>query len=40
LLDRPEQTARLVEVHVVGPTDEGRKALGTGSAPPRPSPVR
>jgi len=27
LLDRPEQSARLVEVRVVGPTIEGRKAL-------------
>ena len=27
LLDRPEQPARLVEVRVVGPTVEGRKAL-------------
>ena len=27
LLDRPEQSARLVEVHIVGPAVEGRKAL-------------
>ena len=31
LLDRPEQTARLVEADVVGPTVEGREALCTGS---------
>ncbi len=31
LLDRPEQPARLVEVHVVGPTVEGRKALCAGA---------
>ena len=30
LLDRPEQPPRLVEVDVVGPTVEGRKALGAG----------
>ena len=30
LLDRPKQTARLVEVHVVGPAVEGRQALGAG----------
>ena len=30
LLDRPEQTARLVEVHVVRPAVEGRQALGAG----------
>ena len=34
LLDRPEQPARLVEVHVVGPAVEGRKALGAGSPAP------
>ena len=30
LLDRPEQPARLVEVGIVGPAVEGRKALGAG----------
>ena len=34
LLDRPEQPARLVETHVVGPAVEGRKALGAGSPAP------
>src|SRR5882724_5493127 len=33
LLDRPEQPARLVEVHIVGPTVERREALLTGSSP-------
>ena len=32
LLDRPEQTARLVEIDVVGPGIEGRKALVAGAA--------
>ncbi len=32
LLDRPEQTARLVEVHVVRPAVERREALGAGPA--------
>ena len=27
LLDRPEQPARLIEVHIVGPAIEGREAL-------------
>jgi hypothetical protein len=40
LLDRPEQPARLVEVHVVGPAVERRKALVAGPPPPRPSPMR
>src|SRR5207302_2019162 len=31
LLDRPEQTARLVEARVVGPTVEGGKALSAGA---------
>ncbi len=31
LLDWPEQTARLVEVRVVGPAVEGRKALRAGA---------
>ena len=34
LLDRPEQPTRLVEVGVVRPAVEGRKALGAGSAAP------
>ena len=34
LLDRPEQTARLVEVHVVGPAVERRQALGAGARAP------
>ena len=34
LLDRPEQTARFVEVRIVRPTVEGRKALGAGSRAP------
>ncbi len=34
LLDRPEQTARLVEVHVVGPAVERRKALVAGPRAP------
>src|SRR5882724_11867213 len=33
LLDRPEQPARLVEVHVVWPAIERREALLTGSSP-------
>src|SRR5579872_496906 len=33
LLDRPEQPACLVKVHVVGPTIERRKALLPGSGP-------
>src|ERR1022692_2750847 len=32
LLDRPQQPARLVEVHVVRPAIEGREALLTGSS--------
>ena len=34
LLDRPEQTARLVQIHIVGPTVEGRQALGAGAGAP------
>ncbi len=34
LLDGPQQPARLVETHVVGPAVERRKALGAGSPAP------
>src|ERR1019366_2321156 len=33
LLDRPQQSARLVEVHVVRPAIKGRKTLCAGSGP-------
>src|SRR5208282_452550 len=34
LLDRPEQPARLVEVHIVGPAVKGGKALVAGPSAP------
>ena len=40
LLDRPEQTAGFVEVHVVRPAIEGAKRCWPDPAPPRPSPMR
>ena len=42
LLDRPEQTSRLVEIHVVGPAVQGCETLATGptAAPTVADPVR